>query len=103
MRKLAPDLAHLVAGVLVTLAACALALCHIAIPSFVPFAALTLLGIGGGLALPQIGSKPAGPVGSSNATEGPSTLESRGAPPDRPPAPLPPAPAVASSEPAAAS
>lgn len=95
------DLAHLVGGLVLALAGCALALSHVVIPSFVPFASLTLLGVGAGLALPGVASK--------------STLPSVGNPPNQATAqvtpgkneapavvPLPPAPPPAASGSAAA-
>lgn len=46
-----PDVAHLIGGVVLAIAACVLAAIHTAVPAFVPFAALTLIGIGGGLSV----------------------------------------------------
>jgi hypothetical protein len=98
------DLAHLGAGVVLALAGCALALSHVAIPSFVPFAALTLLGVGAGLSIPaltsDVASKPMFPTAGNSPLQAttkaePATPLSPPAPPERLAVPLPPAPPAA--------
>lgn len=54
-----PEIPALVAGVLLALAACGLALAHTMIPTFVPFASVGLLGVSGGVTLPSRPSAPA--------------------------------------------
>lgn len=56
-----PDLAHLAAGVILAIAACVLSAIHTAVPTFIPFAALTLLGVAAGLSIPS-GNTVANPV-----------------------------------------
>lgn len=58
------DLAHLIAGCVLALAGCVLVAIHTPVPAYVPFAALTLIGVAGGLAVApaQSNDPPADPT-----------------------------------------